>query len=499
MLFSKRKTEGTFEAIRPLMSLMRRGPELTVLLLLIFVGIPVVLFWSYILAKTLLALWSVVKQLFRSFRDNWHDVSTRPVRREEIPLLSGSIQESYKIGSSPFKSLWPDVQAIVYVDDGTGYVANGCAWRWKDCLITAAHVLEGNYSRYGVGLPEGPIFEFSIAEARCEDDLAAVPVSANMLSRVGLKAATLDNVPDLFVRITGPMQPGTTIGMLKPTNIFGILEYTGTTFPGYSGAPYIASARTVVAMHLSGGTSNLCYASAYIQMKLNRMFKTKQEVVDSDSSVIPEKKKGKTKKGRGNLKKKRKSSDWYSEELGPDTKVKAKRRGNDYVEVEVNGKYYNMDEDEYSRFYQHARNRKVAMHHDDAPAPKAYKMVSSGKGFRVEKAAQSKSSSSDDSGDEESTTGDFLGKSSDMRDMKSHSLELHVLMNQISESLKSLTSSPSLESLKSSKFPETSSGKSLDSPIPKESETVSNSGLKKLKARIRKLEEELSQKKEAHS
>lgn len=359
-------------------------------------------------------------------------------------------------------------------------MANGCGWRWKDNIVTAAHVIEGGYRKYGLGVPEGPIYELDISKALTEDDLAVIPVSQTLLSRVGLKTATLDNAPDLFVRITGPVQPGTTIGMLKPTNVFGILEYTGTTFPGYSGAPYIASARTVVAMHLSGGTSNLCYASAYISMRLSRMMGVETEE-DDDDSIIPEKKKGKNKVGRGSTRK-RKSADWYSEELGPDTKIKVRRSRHDPTEweVELNDHYYVMAEDEYANFYRHAKSKR-AWHIDNAPAPKVYSLRNYGKGVRVEKAACS--TSEEETSDDDS----FLGEDSDMMATRNHSLELLVLMRQISESLKISTNSKVTATSTSCKPPDPLSMKTLNSDVEAgESKNSLGSGKKRKRSKSKK-------------
>lgn len=271
---------------------------------------------------------------------------------EYVPLVT---RESYKSNSTPFKGVWPACQVMVLVDEGTGLAVNGCGWRYADYIITARHVVE-NAKRVALSSHTGDVCEISLFGALFEDDLAIIPVSPNVLSRLAVSSARVDDSPDTFVRVVGPDNAETTIGVLRTTSIFGVVEYTGTTRPGYSGAPYIAGNRTVVAMHLSGGTANLAYSASYIMMRLAKLTEDREEEVEQ------EKRKKNTKRPND----KKRSSDWYGVELRDDTNVRVRRskKDPDEFEVEIDGDYFSKDMDATRELLDKVRRNRSRVHID---------------------------------------------------------------------------------------------------------------------------------------
>lgn len=176
--------------------------------------------------------------------------------------------------------------AVGYEQDNRFYVV-GCATRIDQWLVIPDHVRAaalakqlvlrriGDNKTVGYALDVATLETFQMIDT----DLQAAPMSEAEFSRIGLKKMTvtpsLDEVHGAFVQICGPYGKGTT-GNLSHHNVFGKTQYTGSTFEGYSGAPYMAG-RLIAGVHLHGGAFNGGYSASYVLCMLKYHFKITDE------------------------------------------------------------------------------------------------------------------------------------------------------------------------------------------------------------------------------
>nr|UGO57337.1 MAG: hypothetical protein 1 [Riboviria sp.] len=296
--------------------------------------LPMMLHWYY--QAALMAVRAV-----RRATDGAIALFSLPASRPPIPLRSYSqlpqygTPESYRAGSEPFPGQLPTCQAHVYVDNGNGPEINGSGWRHGNHFVTAYHVVQGAQNVYLARPDTQPIFLGNAPKyVQADDDIAVFDLSPRVVHHLGLSSAKIDSDIDGFVRTTGIGKTSTTTGRLQPTDHFGMLEYTGTTHPGYSGSPYMVGVNTVVAMHLSGGQRNVAVSADYVATWLERL-----ENGDVVAPVIsPEKKK-----------RKRLDNDWYGT-IDPGQTITARKSPGDpaHYEVRMGTKYYYIDADEMS-------------------------------------------------------------------------------------------------------------------------------------------------------
>lgn len=122
-------------------------------------------------------------------------------------------------------------------------------------------------------------------------DLAFVPININIWSKLGTSKAILatDAVFPCSVSISNNGKGS--VGSLDTTTSIVLVSYSGSTLPGYSGAPYVSGKR-IVALHVGAGTNNVAIPAYVIEY-------TRQRLVDGgcfDDDYVGEKNKGKTKK-----------------------------------------------------------------------------------------------------------------------------------------------------------------------------------------------------------
>lgn len=190
-------------------------------------------------------------------------------------------------GSEEVPLTAPKCQAVVGYEENNKFYVVGNATRIDRWLVIPDHVkaaaaakqlelrLVGNGKGLGFKLEKAVLDAFVVLDT----DLLAAELSEADFSRIGLaKVAvtpSLDEVHGAFVQICGPYGKGTT-GNLSHHRIFGKTTYTGSTFEGYSGAPYMAG-RFVAAVHLHGGSFNGGYSASYILCLLKHVFGVKDE------------------------------------------------------------------------------------------------------------------------------------------------------------------------------------------------------------------------------
>lgn len=307
---------------------------------------------------------------------------------EEIPLLPESTSsntkrytfktpkpESVKIGSDPFTADWPKCQMLVWSKDDNGqYFKSGNAWRFADYVVTASHCLEGN--EIALSMPDQDVAVLEFTKVYDYDEIAILTIPPQFFSDYNVKSAKITGNLDGMVRVTGcGVTKSTTSGILSPTDTFGIYKYSGTTKPGYSGAPYLVGDTQVVAMHLFGGDAgNLCVQATYIKMLIERMVgpakkqkKPAYRKISEPKTTNPEPEaKGKQRK-KGSKKRKNKS-DWYLEDINPGDKIRVRRsrRDPEEYEFELGGHYYTVDESGYKQLRATAQSRGAAVIFDSS-------------------------------------------------------------------------------------------------------------------------------------
>lgn len=274
--------------------------------------------------------------------------------------------ESVKVGSDPFTAKWPSFQVILWAknDDGI-YQANACGWRHGEYLVTASHCLTDGM--LALSVPGSDICELPYIVYYNSDEIAIIKIDTSFYSEFGVTSAKITGNVDGMVRVTGSdVSMATTAGILKPTDVFAILKYSGSTKAGFSGAPYVVGDTQVVAMHLFGGDAgNLCVQATYIKMLIVRIMATTSTVKKAKFNRIPiaesrfsfgdrlkynkdfESKKGKNKKRN----RKNAADDWYEEDIVANQRInfRKSRFNPDEYEFELNGNYYVVDHDGLER------------------------------------------------------------------------------------------------------------------------------------------------------
>lgn len=123
----------------------------------------------------------------------------------------------------------------------------------------------------------------TIIETNLISDLCYIKVLHTELVNLKIKNAQLPKTKDLegFVSVTG--RSGASSGRIGKHQTKGLLEYLGSTLPGYSGAAYMIG-NCVYGMHIgAGGTCNLGITFAVWLLDLPKLFKL--EILVEEGSI----------------------------------------------------------------------------------------------------------------------------------------------------------------------------------------------------------------------
>lgn len=252
--------------------------------------------------------------LFKRWMKQWEEENRRKLQ-EEYRQMPESVREG-----SPFLT----VSAPKFVGGVYGLLKDkkvliATTWRYGDYLVTAGHAVrdpefsgflirnhKNDYHRvdnwFDIG-PDlsvayySPMYEFTNAKV----DLISKPTHAQIYASRDTHNSSL--------------------GILKhvPEVAMGFVEFSGSTQPSFSGAPYYNGSR-VLGMHLGGGTvSNYGYSASYICMLLKKWRRPES----SELEMI-----------RGMLRKARSKDVDYEVQL-------------DEVMIRVGGRYELLDADEF--------------------------------------------------------------------------------------------------------------------------------------------------------
>lgn len=203
------------------------------------------------------------------------------VRKEYLQQLTTQLDyqpESAKPDSPYLFGSVPECQFSVWCEAGgkRSLVGHGYRDRVRDVdfLVAPTHVV----SCKGLGqvtlvvhrttngvhevVDEQSLHKYKWEEIASDLSIARVPVED---IPKGLRVASIGPYAGKLMAsiATSMAQSNASVGKLQESG-FGVLEYTGSTRPGFSGAVYLAEKRAV-AMHLGGGVANLAYATSYIR------------------------------------------------------------------------------------------------------------------------------------------------------------------------------------------------------------------------------------------
>lgn len=256
----------------------------------------------------------------------WSAYRARRERAEALRKFSGLKPESYKDDSPYFESAAPDCQFSVWQD---GSVAGkrtliGHGFRMEDYLVLPTHVLTSDSDAIIVVLRKHkavnvvPLKTFKWKHVCADCSVAKIPNGIELQ----LKKASVGPYwgrPMVNISTNFPGS-NSSIGQLLPSS-FGVLEYTGSTRPGFSGAVYMLESKAV-GMHLGGGVANLAYSTSYLKSLIVRL-------ESSEMAAL-----------RNALKKARKDDVTWTTCGNPDE-----------VEVHIHGRYFRVDYDEFMENY----------------------------------------------------------------------------------------------------------------------------------------------------
>lgn len=163
----------------------------------------------------------------------------------------------------------PKFQLEVYTRRVGGlFVKSGQAFNTDYGIFTAYHVVENADEVRLVG-PLSSLDMPANKFQQLESDVALYKMQPIEATRLGIGKAKLHPIAvsqasGLVVKVQAFGQR--TMGMVTPSEGFGLCHYTGSTIPGFSGAPYCVG-NYVYGMHMAGTASNnLGFEAAYLYM-----------------------------------------------------------------------------------------------------------------------------------------------------------------------------------------------------------------------------------------
>lgn len=245
-------------------------------------------------------------------------VKVRPLQDE--PVYRGHWPEAMRVGSPLTRLPVPDCQVMLgHLIEGEFSVV-GCGWRYKNYLITAEHVINGA-KQMVMTRDRVNFYPISTKYDSCDTDAVAILVDESVWSKLAVKVATIARERvNVFAQVVGCNGEGSS-GKITRSTVFGMLDYSGSTRSGFSGAPYI-SGRQVVGMHVVGGDlaySNMGYDASYLRC------------------ILPLKEES--------------TAEWLETMVKRGKKIKAKRwgsAGDEYL-VEIDGVYHQLDADVFNQ------------------------------------------------------------------------------------------------------------------------------------------------------
>lgn len=202
----------------------------------------------------------------------------RPAKRVRDIIDTPFQPERMMKGSNFVNAKIPSFQFQVYGVEGNVLYKVGQGFRAGNKLITAFHNLD-QYEEVQLETEKGAAIVSVSDWQRLEGDLASLTYSQSLAELLSLDKGRLNDVaaqPSSGLFASAFAFGMSSMGFIEPHRAFGIVKYTGSTVPGFSGCPYAVGKR-IFGMHLGGSSENVGYDSAYISMLLRRSLESSED------------------------------------------------------------------------------------------------------------------------------------------------------------------------------------------------------------------------------
>lgn len=198
---------------------------------------------------------------------------------------SGLKPESPRAGSEEFAMTPPKCQGLVGFEKNGKFLVAGCCVRIGDWLLVPDHVRSAvngvpieirsmDQSRH-VKLTPDEMESLEIIDT----DMCFVRLSGPRFAQMGLRSASVaQHLPEKLgahCSIVGGFGKGT-LGTVTHSMLFGKVNYSGSTWNGYSGAAYMLG-NSLIGLHLHGGSVNTGFSSSYLLALLKHVEKIETE------------------------------------------------------------------------------------------------------------------------------------------------------------------------------------------------------------------------------
>lgn len=187
--------------------------------------------------------------------------------REKLRRVSYRVRgiqgESARAGSCIVRDdkAWPQCQVLLYEAGALWSTFIGCGVRVGDILVTYSHVVKG-VEKLVVRTKKGYflINAGAVSSSRLTD-VSYFQLTPAEWSRMGVTSANRKAVPEQMALRAQPAlvwsKEGYTQGTLAPLNLGKMkMEYSGTTEPGFSGAPYMGGPNNSQVLGLHQGVQD---------------------------------------------------------------------------------------------------------------------------------------------------------------------------------------------------------------------------------------------------
>nr|QXV86397.1 hypothetical protein [Solemoviridae sp.] len=236
----------------------------------------------------------------------------------------GFVVERAVEGSVPVRSPSPDFIGLVFSEENGIKTRQGVFFRVGDSLYTALHNFGsavGSRKTYFVYGGKEILVEPEQVQ-QLDFDLVQVPYLPFSTFQMGA-GKFVKYFTKTFCQIhNGDVQ---TFGSVEPAPVVGCINYTGTTLPGFSGAPYYMG-KMIVGMHIGAGAVNMGFDGAHINLLSQyRVRRPESAEFTTDPQEL------------------------YREMEEKGEEFEFRRMPNDYYEVRVRGHYVLYDEDQFDR------------------------------------------------------------------------------------------------------------------------------------------------------
>lgn len=237
-----------------------------------------VLFWLVFLVTTL----SMLSVLWRIFK---RDAQRVILTLRGVGCYTG---EAYLPGSEFVPHEIPNSQVPLYAAGVLMDTFLGYGVRMSDVLVLPNHLISAARGKQLIAVGVGGkkiLLNCKVFPSTKLSDIAYMPLTAAVWTNLGTRKATIQPVNATLnpVSICGPK--GLSTGQLHRTKMFGLVNYTGSTLPGYSGAGYYYNG-ALAGVHLgTTNQSNIGITANVINRDISSSIVAEASVAASVSSI----------------------------------------------------------------------------------------------------------------------------------------------------------------------------------------------------------------------